>query len=589
MPQTQIDITHIPFSRYGAYLSVTRNERDKELIIHHVGRRFGEGPTLSLTFGEEDGEEFSCSAEPEKITVETPKGRVILFISDDRTLVLESHGVNVVWRMLPAKGYGTEEGAGRFRMVSVDQRVYMNYLVEQGKGVMRGPFEACGDRLRDRKQYLWATCKDGELKMAVSLTGTEPDQIKEPLPGEEEVTAIRREWEDFLGKMPDDQIAETTTREFCQVTWYNLWSSFVRADDVYHSDTMLMSKKFMSSVWSWDHCFNALAMAKVGKEKAMEQFLAPFVLQSPKGALPDMWNPHTEVVWGVTKPPIHGWCFSKLMDCFPFTEEELIRVYGYLVKWTGWWMKENDSDHDGIPEYPQGCDSGWDNSTLFDLGFYVESPDLPAYLILQMETQARIAETLAEKQEKGRGEAGQTENGDVESRDWSAEGRKWRQEAKYLTERFYAHSWSDGRFVAKLSGSHEYEEQPTSLISLMPLVLGDCLDQEKRRKLVKILKQDFLTEHGLATEMPAGKKYEPDGYWRGPIWAPVTYLLVDGLRRGGEEALAAEIAGRYCQMSEQLARGNYENFDALTGKGLRAPGYTWSASVYMLLHWEYGN
>ena len=40
-------------------------------------------------------------------------------------------------------------------------------------------------------------------------------------------------------------------------------------------------------------------------------------------------------------------------------------------------------------------------------------------------------------------------------------------------------------------------------------------------------------------------------------------------------------------MSRELAKGNYENFDALTGKGLCAPGYTWSASVYMLLHWEF--
>ena len=41
-------------------------------------------------------------------------------------------------------------------------------------------------------------------------------------------------------------------------------------------------------------------------------------------------------------------------------------------------------------------------------------------------------------------------------------------------------------------------------------------------------------------------------------------------------------------MSAERAKGNYENFDALSGMGHRAPGYTWSASVYMLLHWEYG-
>ena len=142
--------------------------------------------------------------------------------------------------------------------------------------------------------------------------------------------------------------------------------------------------------------------------------------------------------------------------------------------------------------------------------------------------------------------------------------------------------------MAKLSRSHEYEANPTSLLSLMPLVLGELLPAPIREKLVAVLKRDFLTDNGPATEMPASPKYDPDGYWRGPIWAPTTYLLVDGLRRGGYTELAREIAYRYCRMSRERAKGNYENFDALTGVGRRAPGYTWAASVYLMLHREYG-
>lgn len=100
---------------------------------------------------------------------------------------------------------------------------------------------------------------------------------------------------------------------------------------------MLMSKKSMNAVWSWDHCFNALTMAKVSRRIAMEQFTAPYLLQTKKGILPDMWNPGIETMWGITKPPIHGWCFSKLMDQLAFEAEELKAVYQYLEKWTGWW------------------------------------------------------------------------------------------------------------------------------------------------------------------------------------------------------------------------------------------------------------
>ena len=52
--------------------------------------------------------------------------------------------------------------------------------------------------------------------------------------------------------------------------------------------------------------------------------------------------------------------------------------------------------------------------------------------------------------------------------------------------------------------------------------------------------------------------------------------------------LAREIAYRYCRMSRERAKGNYENLDALTGVGRRAPGYTWAAGVYLMLRREYG-
>jgi glycogen debranching enzyme len=42
-----------------------------------------------------------------------------------------------------------------------------------------------------------------------------------------------------------------------------------------------------------------------------------------------------------------------------------------------------------------------------------------------------------------------------------------------------------------------------------------------------------MTPAGLATELPSSPHYEADGYWRGPVRAPATILVEDGLRRGG--------------------------------------------------------
>ena len=90
-----------------------------------------------------------------------------------------------------------------------------------------------------------------------------------------------------------------------------------------------------------------------------------------------------------------------------------------------------------------------------------------------------------------------------------------------------------------------------------------------------------LTRYGLATELPTSPHYQADGYWRGPIWAPATVLVEDGLRRAGHHRLADEISARFRTLCE--THGFAENFDALTGTGLRDRAYTWTAAGYLHL------
>ena len=91
----------------------------------------------------------------------------------------------------------------------------------------------------------------------------------------------------------------------------------------------------------------------------------------------------------------------------------------------------------------------------------------------------------------------------------------------------------------------------------------------------------FRSAHGLATEPLDSPHYQSDGYWRGPIWAPSTVLIEDGLRVSGYAELADEVSRRFRLLCE--ASGFAENFDALSGAGLRDRAYTWTASAYLLL------
>ena len=112
-----------------------------------------------------------------------------------------------------------------------------------------------------------------------------------------------------------------------------------------------------------------------------------------------------------------------------------------------------------------------------------------------------------------------------------------------------AHFWQGDHFVALRSGDHLVGDTE-SLFLYLPLILGQApaACRAQRAGAGADPPGRFLTPYGLATESPAARPYQPDGYWRGPIWAPSTLLMVEGLAACGELDLAREIARKFCDL-----------------------------------------
>jgi putative isomerase len=331
---------------------------------------------------------------------------------------------------------------------------------------------------------------------------------------------------------------------------YVTWSALVPAGGLLRRESMLMSKNRMTNIWSWDHCFNALALWR-DPAAAADQLLTLFDHQDEHGCLPDYVN-DAGVERNFVKPPVHGWAIGLLMDRGGLTSDVVEALHEPLSRWTDWWFAHRDHRGDGVPSYHHGNDSGWDNSTVFAEGVPVQSPDLLACLALQMSVLARIGDSAY-----------------------------WQARTEDTIKALIGHFWLDGRFVAR----HTLTGEPIrsdSLLTLMPLILGDLLPSGIFDTTVRRLAEGgYLTDHGPATEPPHSPHYVADGYWRGPIWAPTTLMLVDGLRRGGRPDLAADITGRFLKTC--ATSGMAENFDALTGAPLRDPSMTWTASAYLYL------
>ncbi len=559
----QLDIKKTPFSRKGSAISFVETQYDGQLQVYSMASPVVGviNPVFDLQFKSDDkADRIKIMAKPHVLCLSCGKGQAYIYLLGTNEAIIWSKGMDFILGLTKGQGFGYPENASCYKFVVIALRRYV--MVEVVRGSSKGVFKAEGnsDSVCDHSVYhhspeLRIMCGENESLTRMKFTVVE-DRVCRTLPHpEKDIEAAEKEWEEFLSKMP---AVPEERRKSAELSWYTLWSCFLKASGYIKYDAVLMSKRYFAAVWSWDHCFNALALSKSDFNAGIEQFLLPFALQCKSGVLPDGWQTD-RIIWTYVKPPIHGWCIKRLLSQGHLETKVLRYIYNHLEKWTDWWFKFRDIDRDGIPNYVDGKDSGWDNATVFDKGFCMETPDLSAYLVIQMQALADIALRLKEDRQ----------------------ALLWQEKAAKLLERLYEHFWVNDMFVAKTSSSHEYNPAQTSLINYMPLVLGQDLDKDKFNIMVSRLTRDFLTDNGLASESIHSPHYESEGYWRGPIWAPSTYLLVDGLWRGGRKDLAVDIARRFCDMVER-AGGNYENYDALSGKGLREIGYTWTASVNIL-------
>lgn len=346
---------------------------------------------------------------------------------------------------------------------------------------------------------------------------------------------------------------------------YITWSSVVPPLGKLTRKAMFMSKNYMTNIWSWDNCFNALALSTTFPELALEQFMIFFDNQDSSGVFPDLIN-DANCSWSFNKPPIQGLIMKEILDKTQnkvFNKNTLLEIYEPMCRWTNWWLNCNDYNNNGVPQYKHGNDCGWDNSTVFHKGTPVESPDLLSFLILQLEFLGEIAATLGKA---------------IDSKHYYSLAK----EKLVLLIKLF---WTNDGFVARLN-SGDICNVGDSLLLYVPLILGDRLPSYIREKLISNLKEDgrFLTANGLATESLKSPYYEDDGYWRGPIWAPSTFLIVRGLEACKELEFAMDLKKRFCFMCNN--NGMAENFDAKSGIGLRDKAFTWTSSVFLIFSRE---
>lgn len=561
------DIREVPFSRYGSYLAISylNIKGMKEGLylrsVHSGDNRISCIFLIELIYNGSPVP-FECTASPVILRLEVPQGFLELCVYEEH--LIRVRGEKVGLRLSMKTGaYDSAVPAKRssWEVNSYSEEIKFMLTPISGKLIMHAPWRDC------RSEYIVADFvpdeKTGKFECAIEdfVTVYEERQFNETF--EECVAKVEKDYSTWLENALETEGEYQNARELAA---YIMWSCVVHPKGNLSRPAMYMSKNWMTNIWSWDNCFNAMALVRKNPKLAWDQLMLFFDRQDRTGVIPDFINDKYSC-WNCCKPPIHGWALRWMMGRSDFfTRDKLREIYEPLCWWTEWWFSYRDYDRDGIPQYNHGNDSGWDNSTVFRDGVPVESPDLSSFLVLQMDTLAVIAGIL----------------------DKPEEARMWKRRADETLKKILEHFWHSDSFVALRPESHEIIESE-SLLLFIPLVLGKRLPRMVIDYLVNRLRQKdkFLTDFGLATESVSSRYYASDGYWRGPIWAPSTMIIVDGLAAVGEKKLARDIARRFCDMAMQS--GMAENFNALTGEGLRDSAFTMTASVFLILANEYVN
>jgi putative isomerase len=338
--------------------------------------------------------------------------------------------------------------------------------------------------------------------------------------------------------------------------------------------------------WSWDSWKQAVALVRFNPELAKSNLHSMFQYQDKMGMVADcVYFDPKENNWRDTKAPLASWAvleIYKATNDLDFVKE----MYPKLVKYHDWWYQYRDNDKNGLCEYGSTdgtliaakWESGMDNAVRFDdtkmlknnengWSMNQESVDLNAYLQAEKSDLSELAKLIghAEDAKSYAKEAAELKQ-QISSNFWDE-----------ATGFFYDREIVTGKLLTVQQGPEGW----------IPLYTG-IATKEQAKRVVSILMDStkFATKVPFPTLVADHKKFNPlKGYWRGPVWLDQAYFGIKALQQYGYNKEADLLSQKLIQNAEGLLQDApiRENYHPISGKGLNANHFSWSAAHYLML------
>jgi hypothetical protein len=116
-----------------------------------------------------------------------------------------------------------------------------------------------------------------------------------------------------------------------------------------------------------------------------------------------------------------------------------------------------------------------------------------------------------------------------------------------------------------------------TVATLLPLWSGSITPERSGRLLELLDAPGFAPRYPVPSVPVDVPEFRATGYWKGPTWVNVNWILVRGLERVGETSRAAALRDRTLDLL--AASGCFEYFSPLDGSGHGAPDFSWTAAL----------
>jgi len=356
--------------------------------------------------------------------------------------------------------------------------------------------------------------------------------------------------------------------------------------------------------WLWDSCFHAIIYSYFDIEAGKRELTALVSKQFDDGMIPHMiyWEKgepadFPKIQWGkedtstITQPPMLAYAVWRI-----YLEDAdkmfLESIYPHLKKFYLYLINKRDPRQHHLIGIINPDESGEDNSPRFDIClsldplhsmdenfqkrldlvsqnkncnfeiktcmrnfFWIKDVPFNSIMVENLDCMVEIAKVL-----------GQTEDENF-----------FTENAKLISDAMRRWMLEDGIFWS-VYGLDYKKIKVKSWAAFAPLFARICTKKEAEKLVNEYLLNDgFNTNYLVPTVDKLEPSFDPQGFWRGPIWIAINWFIYKGLKNYGFDEEAKKILDSSLALLEKS--GFREQFNPTTGEGMGAKDFTWGGLV----------